>query len=104
MLSDTLLVIDDPSIVSTSHEKGQDDDLDGSHHPTEGQDKKLKGSHHPPKGQDDERMGVSVLCGALLVIDDPSIVSTSHEKGQDDESIGSYHQQSETKSRDKEWM
>ena len=43
MLCGALLVIEDPSIVSTSHEKGQDDDLDGS--------------HHPPKGQDDERMG-----------------------------------------------
>ena len=31
MLCDALLVIDDPYIVSTSHEKGQDDDLDGSH-------------------------------------------------------------------------
>ena len=32
MICDALLVIDDPYIVSTFHEKGQDDDLDGSHH------------------------------------------------------------------------
>ena len=36
MLCDALLVIDDPSIVSTFHEKGQDKKLKGSHHPWRG--------------------------------------------------------------------
>ena len=51
MLSDTLLVIDDPSIVSTSHEKGQDKKLKGSHHPRRGKNDDLDGSHHPMRSK-----------------------------------------------------